>query len=75
MQIYHYHQETGIYVGQGIADPDPLVKGSWLIPAGATVIQPADELEGFWRVFSDGKWVYQEIPKIVEPEPETQEPA
>ncbi|WP_050978076.1 hypothetical protein [Herbaspirillum sp. GW103] len=67
MKIYHYHPETGIYLGQGEADADPLVSGNWLIPASATAKEPADELEGFMRVFRGDAWEYQEIPPIVDP--------
>lgn len=67
MKIYHYHPETGVLLGEGQADQDPLVPGNWLIPASATTAAPADELEGFQRVFRGGAWVYQEIPPIVAP--------
>lgn len=40
MRIYHHHPETGEYLGESIAQPDPLEPGRWLIPAHATTDEP-----------------------------------
>lgn len=40
LAIFHYHRTTGECLGQGVADPDPLQEGQWLIPAFATAVAP-----------------------------------
>jgi hypothetical protein len=74
MKIYHYDKETGIYLCDGYADPDPEVEGNWLFPAGATPLQPSGEIDGMDRVFKAGAWIYQDVPEIVPPEPEQRPP-
>lgn len=56
MNIYHYHHETGAYLGVGRADVDPLVAGSWLVPAYATPISPPSIIEGEAAVFAGAEW-------------------
>jgi len=56
MQIWHYAPSTGELVGVGIADPDPLRQGHWLIPAFATTVEPPNTLQGEAAVFSNGVW-------------------
>jgi hypothetical protein len=67
MKIYHYHPETYKFIGEDVADPDPLDKGNWLIPANATDIEPLSEIEDMDICFIDGSWVYKEKPE--EPKP------
>ena len=67
MNIYHFHPETGLYIGQGKADPSPLEPGVWLIPAHATTDVPPKPGDGKQAVWSNGAWMVQPIP---EPEPE-----
>jgi hypothetical protein len=66
MQIYHYDQETGEYIVNGVADADPLVPGNWLIPAHATHIPPIASIEGQSVFFRNGEWVHDDPT----PEPE-----
>lgn len=41
--IYHAHPITGVYIGVGEADPDPLEgEGAWLIPAHAYTFAPPE---------------------------------
>lgn len=40
MRIFNYDRETLIFIGEGTADPDPMVPGGWLIPACATLKEP-----------------------------------
>ena len=67
MQIYNYHPGSGLFIGQAEADPDPMEKGKFLIPAYATPDQPIDAAENQAAVYrdpsgkpplnhQDGKW-------------------
>lgn len=69
MQIFHYHPETGISLGQGTADESPLEPGVWLIPAHATDKQPPKGGDGEQIVWVEGRWQVLPIPEP-EPEPE-----
>ena len=41
MNIFHYHPETLEYLGKGLADPDPLSPGKYLLPAFSTTTRPS----------------------------------
>ncbi|RTR01932.1 hypothetical protein [Halomonas nitroreducens] len=56
MQIYHYHPDTGAYLGRAEADPSPMEPGAYLIPANATTLAPPSPEEGLRRVFVEGAW-------------------
>jgi hypothetical protein len=60
MQIYHYHPVTNELLGSGTADPDPLEKDNWLIPANATTAQPPTLSENKAAVFNGGSWKVEE---------------
>jgi hypothetical protein len=66
MIIYHYHPETKQYITSGLADPSPLEKGVYLIPAHSTNIQPPTSIEGKIITFDviNNKWV-QIIPEFI----------
>lgn len=54
MKIYNY-DDTGVYVCESQADPDP--KGSgFLIPRNATTLPPPTALPGTKLVYSQGAW-------------------
>lgn len=80
MKVYHYDQ-SGVYAGSSDARTDPLETKNqkqtvYLLPARATFLEPPIPTEGTRRVFANGKWEIQEIPKEEkppEPEPETEE--
>lgn len=59
MNIYHYHPGSGAFVESGIADPDPLDAGNWLIPANATTTPPPSCRVGEWPKFDpeSNTWV------------------
>lgn len=67
MKIYHYNNETGVFLGEGVADPSPLEPGVWLIPAQAVTQQPPTHGEGQQAVWTGENWAVKPIP---EPEPE-----
>ncbi len=65
MEILHYDRVTRELLGQGVADPDPLTDGAWLIPAHAVAADAAllpPSRDGYARVLNaagDG-WEYVE---------------
>lgn len=61
MKIYNYSQDTGIYIGESIADESPLEAGVYLIPANATTISPPAQQEGKTVNFENGKWTFKNI--------------
>jgi hypothetical protein len=69
MNIYHYHPETGAFLGEGTADASPLEPGVWLIPAHATAEKPSRPGEGKQAVWTGAGWDVQPIPEP-EPKPE-----
>lgn len=70
MKIYHYDFESGVYLGEGVADPSPLEEGVWLIPAQATEIAPPKISFGKYAAFKGGKWT---LHTIIETQPEPTE--
>ena len=63
MKIYHYHIETGAFLGEGVADQSPLEPGVWLIPAQATIQRPPDIEEGEHAIWTGERWEVQPIPE------------
>jgi hypothetical protein len=65
MKIYHYHPVTKELTGEDFARLSPLDKKHgrevYLIPAGATTIEPPEFVEGKARVFDGEKWEYVDI--------------
>lgn len=59
--VYHYDESTGEYLGDGIARPDPMEPGRWLIPAWATTVEPPEPQEGRVRCFDGTAWVYVDL--------------
>jgi hypothetical protein len=68
MNIFHYHPETGVFLGQSLADESPLEPGVWLIPAHATGNNPPVVGEGERAIWANGSWAVEPIP-APEPEP------
>lgn len=60
MQIYHYHPDTGEFLGVGLADQSPLEPGVYLIPAHATTTAPPTAMSGKVRVWR-GEWVFEDV--------------
>lgn len=59
--VYHYHPNSGEYLGSEPADPSPREKGVYLLPAHATFERP-NPPNGKAPVFNTGKgkWEYKE---------------
>lgn len=74
MKIYHYHPNTGEYLGEGIADESPLEKGVFLIPANATGKKPPKHTEGKATVFY-GEWEHIEIETVAEKDTDNTSPS
>jgi hypothetical protein len=56
MDIWHYDHGDGRLLGQGRADPDPMVPGNWLVPAWATTIAPPPIGVGKCAHFDGAAW-------------------
>lgn len=69
MQIYHYHPETGEYLGEGTADESPLEPGVYLVPANATTTAPPTAMTGKVRVWR-GEWQFEDVQAEVPLDPE-----
>ncbi len=54
---YSYRQDTGEFVGETTADPDPLVADNWLVPAQATLVPPPANAISKVSVWADGQWL------------------
>lgn len=74
MKIFHYHPETGAFVGEGIADASPLEPGVWLIPAYATTVHPPEPKKGKQAVMVNGTWQVLPIPQPEPVQPPTPTP-
>lgn len=61
MQIYHYSEATGVYLGSSQAQADPMEPGRWLIPAWATSVPAGEEIDGMEQVFNGTEWVYRDL--------------
>lgn len=56
MNCYHYDPITGILLGAGQADPDPMSEGAWLYPANSTPVTPPAAGPQQAIIFSAGSW-------------------
>lgn len=70
MKIYHYEKDRGLFLGEGMADTDPMRGGFWIIPANATTKAPPADVAEKTRHWSGTKWVYQNVPELPEPDAE-----
>jgi hypothetical protein len=57
MDIWHYDPDDGRLLGQGVADPDPMAPGGWLIPAWATTLAPPTTNDGEQAHFDGESWL------------------
>ena len=60
---------NGVYVGNTVADKDPLDSTNWLIPAGCVQTAPPTMTDSQLAKWDGADWVVEDIP-AVEPEPE-----
>jgi hypothetical protein len=56
MKIWNYHPITGELLGVGVADPNPIEEGQWLVPAHATTVAPPAPQAGFAETFIGSSW-------------------
>jgi hypothetical protein len=56
MDIYHFRPENGEFIGQGLADPDPMNEGEFLYPAFCVTVEPPASQNGFARVWNGEDW-------------------
>ena len=70
---YSFHPATGVFLGVDFAQESPLEPGVFLLPAGATFVEPPQVPEGKQANWNGESWSVQDIasaPKPSEPEPE-----
>lgn len=72
MNAYSFHPTTGVFLGVDFAQESPLEPGVFLLPAGATFVEPPQVAEGKQAIWGGESWSVQEIP--LPPEPEIPEP-
>lgn len=54
--VYHYHPESGLLLGTGVADMSPLEPEVPLVPANATLLEPPTPADGQIAKFASGAW-------------------
>ncbi|WP_336741318.1 hypothetical protein [Aureimonas altamirensis] len=72
MKLYQTdYQGDGRFIGEVMADPNPMREGDWLIPAGAVEAAPPEAEEpAYARWIGHGWEVHTPPPPEPEPEPE-----
>ena len=60
---------NGVFVGNTVADQDPLDSNNWLIPAGCVETAPPTITDSQIAKWNGSGWVVETIP-VAEPEPE-----
>jgi len=59
LKVFSFHPETGVFVGEEVAFPSPLEPGQFLIPAGATDVEPPKAQNGKDRKWNGADWVFE----------------
>jgi hypothetical protein len=67
---YSFHPSTGVFLGVDFAQESPLELGVFLLPAGATFVEPPQVSDGQQAVWNGDSWEVQAIPAPPEPDPE-----
>jgi len=70
---YSFHPETGTFIGIDFAQESPLEPGVFLLPAGATFVEPPQVAEGKQATWDGKAWAVTDIP-VPEPAPEPAKP-
>jgi len=66
---------NGVYVGNTVADQDPLDGTNWLIPAGCVETAPPTVTDTQLARWGGTEWVVETIPVVeIDPEPEPTAP-
>jgi hypothetical protein len=66
---YSFHPTTGVFIGVDFAQESPLEPGVFLLPAGATFVEPPQVAEGKQATWDGKAWAVTGIP-LPAPEPE-----
>lgn len=75
MKIYHYHPDTKVFLGEGLADKSPLEYNVWLIPAYATTECPPECVDDQVAIKTKNGWAVTTKSKVpVAPQPSAVEP-
>ena len=61
MQIYNYNRNTGEYVAETTATPNPITAGEYLIPAYATTDSPPSVSGDELAIWDNGAWIKKDI--------------
>jgi hypothetical protein len=72
MKIFNY-DDTGLFLYESEADPDPLQPGKFLLPARSTSKQVPAIPQGKRARFNETDWALEDIPVPVTPPPQTLE--
>ncbi|MGE5553289.1 MAG: tail fiber assembly protein [Betaproteobacteria bacterium] len=73
-RIYHYHPETGEYLGESEARESPLEPGVFLLPAHATFEAPPEAGPGQVAVFNAGVWHLMDAALFDQAQPSPEQP-
>lgn len=55
--VYFWNVKTWEYLGEGVAEPDPIDGSNWLIPSNATTSEPPKQKKGWITRWNEGRWV------------------
>lgn len=69
MKIVYQTDATGRFLGETLADPSPLERGVYLIPAGCVEVAPPEPLAGHEAVWQGSAWAQVELPTPEAPPP------
>lgn len=66
---YSFQPTTGVFIGVDFAQESPLEPGIFLLPAGATFVEPPQVSDRKQAIWGGESWSVQDIPLPPEPAP------